>query len=229
MRTDDAEPRTVWVEASVRAQLGSTVSDWVALPRIPVPVLPVALPEVFVAFEHQNFKGYALVQVPKALNVDLALLRAALGKVSTVAATLNAFSNFAMLVTGLDAIAGGLAQAPGIAFEDKDYIKDWDDVRMYERAWWPDRYWDSEASSFVALLVPRTTVKFWEDQEREHASVTVDPAGADVPMNAVSLVRNMHFEKPTSEPAGTLSFNGTPGTFVHHWGDEIECSEFRFS
>lgn len=222
------DPRTVWVEASVRANLGSASSGWVVLPRVALPVLPVALPELFAAFQDINFTGYALVQVPASLGLDLAALRATLAQLSTVAAALNGFANFALLATGLDALAGGLAQAPAIAFRDHDFINDWDDVQMYYRAVVWNRYWDSEASSFVCLLAPRTRFKFWEDQSRSNASVLIDPSGAASPGNVVSVVRNMHYKRPASEPDGTLAFDGTPGTFQHHWGDEIECSEFLF-
>lgn len=221
------KPPFIYIEASVRLVLGARSSEWTALPRVPVPLLPMFAPRLFVAFTDTGYKGHVLVVIPKLVGFSqIGPLMDVLDVVSTTTAKLNFFANFALLLTGLNRAIGGIATAPTVAFRDADFIDDLDDVRMYEIAWWPDRYWDSEASSFVCLLPASKQFKFWEDQSRDNASITVQASAASTPGNVISMCGNMHYLRPPTEPPNTLTFDGKPGVIYHDWGNEIECVEF---
>jgi hypothetical protein len=228
-------PTPRFLRARVRLTVGSTQTNWIALPPVEVLIPAIGIPTVFAMFLHVDFQarsgdddGAVLVLVPANSPIgSMAQLQPLLNQIDSVASTLSTFANFAAFLGGLSELTGALTAQPHAQFRSTNAIGNLNDITLIQRPWYEnDTEAEDELSSLIFIGPAMRTVQCFNDRDFKtgQGAFTVM-----VGQNFFTLARNLHSPTPGSEPPGLLTVDTPPpgGVFQpSSFGDELSSVRF---
>jgi|GEM_PF-6922113 len=229
-----AEVDVRYLEATVKLKINhsadSKLNRAISLPKVPIVQVPIAVPEMFVAFEHKldDETGDKLVVLPESTIAGLDKW----AKISKVLETLqthiffllneyNKVNRTTRFILQMNSLTKGIGkilkkvQGNGIlvVLAKDDGIKDVNKFHKidHDGIWiGDDDKWGSEISAFVALLPTNRKVTLWEGTDYQGDSMDIIPSNAIsadhslFPENLVCIVSNLRVDNLEPDPKGTL-------------------------